>query len=194
MNQVNHSLALPPGYRLIPVKTTYLEMTSRPETEPVVAPAGCRVERWEEPGSGQYRALFKAVGSEWGWSGRLIMEEEELKAIIRAKTDEIYRLYCEGKVAGFVELDRSVSRQAEIAYFGLVPAFIGRGLGKFFLDWAVRRAWLGGARRVWLHTCQYDHAGALSVYLKAGFTAYDEKVEMHPYAQEFLDQRSKPGG
>jgi GNAT superfamily N-acetyltransferase len=175
------------------VQTTYLEMRSRPRTEPVAIPPGCAVERWEKPGTAGYRELFTAVGGPWGWSGRLIMTQEELKAIIHAAASEIFRLRCDDQVAGFIELDRSVAGQAEIAYFGLLPGFLGRGLGKFLLDWAVRRAWAGETRRVWLHTCQYDHAGALAVYLKAGFSVFKEQIEMQPYAEEFIG-KSRPAG
>ena len=138
----------PPGYRLIPVRTTYLEMKARPAAEPVAPPAGCAVERWLEPAPRAYRELFSAVGGAWGWSGRLIMEEGELAAMIRAGTTEIYRLRRRDETAGFAELDRGRPREPEIAYFGLLPAFLGRGLGKFLLNWAIHRAWSVEAERV----------------------------------------------
>lgn len=185
---------LPPGFKLIPVRTTYLEMWSRPETEPIAAPPGCAVERWAKPEVHEYRTLFAAVGGEWGWSGRLIMTEEELQAVTRARTTEIFRLRCDGKVAGFAELDRRRPGDTEIAYFGLLPGFIGRGLGKFLLDWTIRRAWAGETTRVWLHTCQHDHTGALAVYRKAGFNVYDEQVEMQPYPEAFIRKFRTPGG
>jgi len=191
MKQADHPL--PPGYTRVPVRTTYLEMRSRPRTQPVALPPGCAVERWENPGTADYRELFTAVGGAWGWSGRLIMTEEECRAVIQATTTEIHRLCSAGSTAGFVELDRSVSGQAEIAYFGLLPGFIGKGLGKFLLDRAIRLGWQGHTQRVWLHTCQYDHAGALAVYRRAGFSVYDERIEMQPYADEFLE-RSRPAG
>jgi GNAT superfamily N-acetyltransferase len=184
-------LPLPPGYTVVPVRTTYLEMRIRPQTEPLAIPPGCAVERWEKPGTADYRELFTTVGGPWGWSGRLIMTEEECRAVIQAKTTEVHRLRCDGVTAGFVELERSVPGQAEIAYFGLLPGFIGKGLGKFLLDWAIRLGWQGNTERVWLHTCQYDHAGALAVYRRAGFSPYDERIEMQPYADEFLG-RSRP--
>ena len=191
MSHAYHSL--PRGYVLVSVQTTYLEMKDRPETDPIVMPPGCLVERWKKPDSSAYRDLFAAVGGEWGWSGRLLMKENELTAILHARTTEVYRLLCNGQVAGFAELDRSLARQVEIAYFGLLPGFIGRGLGGFLLDWTIRKAWAGNTKRVWLHTCQYDHAGALAVYLKAGFRAYDERIEMQPYAEEFIGRLRQAG-
>lgn len=184
---------LPPGYVLVPVRTVYLEMHVKPESGPIALPEGCAVELWEKPDTKAYRDLFSAVGGEWGWSGRLIIGEEELETILRAATTEVYRLSCGGQAAGFAELDRRIAGQAEIAYFGLRPGFIGRGLGKFLLDWTIRQAWEGSITRVWLHTCQYDHAGALDVYRKAGFHIYDQQVEMQPYAEGFIRKFPPPG-
>jgi GNAT superfamily N-acetyltransferase len=185
---------LPPGYEMIAVRTTYLEMKARPETEPQKTPAGCLVQRWPKPGIKKYKALFAAVGNKWGWSGRLLMAEEELKGILRAPTTEVYRLRCQGGTAGFVELDRRGPNATEIAYFGLLPEFIGRGLGKFLLDWAIRRAWRGRPGRVWLHTCEHDHFGALAVYLKAGFRVCGEKIERQPYPDGFAGRLPPAGG
>jgi GNAT superfamily N-acetyltransferase len=188
------SAVLPPGFKLIPVKTIYLEMKERPRTEPVAMPGGCEVRRWERPAAEEYRALFTAVGAKWGWSGRLILREDELLTIIQAESTEIHRLRCEGKTAGFVELNRCVLGDVEIAYFGLLPAFIGRGLGRFLLDWTVRRAWEGKTECVWLHTCEFDHPQALAAYVKAGFRAYDEKTETQPYPEGFSGSVPPAGG
>ncbi|MGE5733321.1 MAG: GNAT family N-acetyltransferase, partial [Gemmatimonas sp.] len=58
----------------------------------------------------------------------------------------------------------------EIAYFGLAPDFIGRGLGKAMLTRAVQEAFALGPVRVWLHTCTLDSPRALPNYLARGFT------------------------
>lgn len=175
---------LPGGYVLLPVKTTYLEMNSAPAAPATAAPPGCRAERWRHPGPDGYRALFAAVGGEWGWSGRLILPEPALRSLLRSPGNATFRLFCAGDVAGFAELERRAG-QVEIAYFGLLPAFFGRGLGKFFLDWVIRRAWRGDTRRVWLHTCELDHPRALATYRKAGFRPVEEKVELQPYPSRF---------
>jgi len=51
----------------------------------------------------------------------------------------IYILKVNNEDAGFVEfiLEKDFT---EILYFGLFPAFIGKGLGKFFLQWAINKA------------------------------------------------------
>jgi hypothetical protein len=63
--------------------------------------------------------------------------------------------------------------------FGLIPEFIGQGLGRYFLQWTIDKAWRSQPRRFWLHTCTQDHPAALPNYLKAGFVAYKEEVKDH---------------
>jgi GNAT superfamily N-acetyltransferase len=71
--------------------------------------------------------------------------------------------------AGYFELRKCEDGSTEIAYFGLLPAFLGRGLGKHLLTAATEQAWAEGANRVWLHTCTLDDPAALPNYLKRGF-------------------------
>ena len=54
--------------------------------------------------------------------------------------------------------------------FGLVPDYIGRGLGPALLDWALERAWSYRPRRVWLHTC------SLAMNRRAGLEVYVREV------------------
>ena len=75
-----------------------------------------------------------------------------------------------GTAAGFFELQPSDDGSVQIAYFGLLPAFIGHGLGGHLVTEAIRRAWALAPSRVWLHTCTFDHPGALPNYLKRGLT------------------------
>jgi GNAT superfamily N-acetyltransferase len=72
----------------------------------------------------------------------------------------------------------------EIAYFGLLPGFIGKGLGAYLLTAATRRAWDMGATRVWVHTCDLDHPRALANYQARGFRIFqvESKVEQLPDA------------
>lgn len=65
----------------------------------------------------------------------------------------------------------------EVAYFGLLPEWFGRGWGGWLLSVAVSTAWQQGAARVWLHTCTLDHPAALANYEARGFRRYDTHVE-----------------
>ena len=80
------------------------------------------------------------------------------------------------ETAGYVELRKYPDAAVEIAYFGLLPAFVGQGLGKFLLTKAVERAWARGAARVWLHTSSLDHSSALSNYLARGFSIWKQET------------------
>ena len=61
----------------------------------------------------------------------------------------------------------------EIAYFGLLPPFIGQGMGGALLSDAVAAAWEFGAKRIWLHTCSMDHPSALANYQARGFKIFE---------------------
>ena len=76
-----------------------------------------------------------------------------------------------GAPAGYFELKRCDDGSVEIAYFGLLPDFVGKGLGKYLLVRAIEEAWALAPSRVWLHTCTLDHPAALPNYLARGFKA-----------------------
>lgn len=158
---------------------TYLEMTASPKRMPVT-PTGHKVAlmRAEQPTAHFYRYLYDTVGEAWLWWERRTKDDAALIEIIQDPMVEIYVLYAEGVPAGFAELDRRVEDEIELAYFGLLPEFIGRGLGRYFMTWTVDAAWRHEPDRLWVHTCNFDHPGALSVYQRAGFVPYDQAVSI----------------
>jgi GNAT superfamily N-acetyltransferase len=138
---------------------------------------GLEVVHAKKPTLRYYRFLYDAVGKDWHWSSRNKLPDATLTAIIHDPKDEIHVLMVEGVPAGFVELDRRVDGEVEISQFGLTPEFIGQGLGRYFLQWAIDKAWSYGPKRLWLHTDTQDHPGALPNYLKRGFAIYKEEVK-----------------
>jgi GNAT superfamily N-acetyltransferase len=156
----------------LPVTITYLEMKEPPTGSAPDLPAGTTMRRAAQPTVSFYRYLYDTVGEPWLWGDRRRLAPEELLAVIRDPAVEIFVLYVAGVPAGYVELDRRQPPDVEIAYFGLLPEFIGRGLGRLLLAWAVDRAWSSRPARVWLHTCTLDHPRALSVYQRGGFSIY----------------------
>ncbi|MFC7733212.1 GNAT family N-acetyltransferase [Actinomadura keratinilytica] len=99
--------------------------------------------------------------------------------------------------AGFAELDPQPDGQVELAYFGLLRPFHGRGLGGHLLSVAAARAWDLADRwpgreattRVWLHTCSLDGPAALPNYQSRGFRVYDTRVK----TREVPHQPPAPG-
>ena len=177
-----------PG-RYIETTVTYLEMHQRPTRPTVPAPTGkLAILRAERPTVSFYRYLYDTVGEPWNWTDRRLLGDDELGAIITDPKVEVYVLYADGVPGGFAELDRRVEGEVELAYFGLLPGFTGRGLGRYFLDWAIHAAWESEPRRVWLHTCDLDDPRALPVYQRAGFAAYQRQLEK-VVALEALDPK-----
>ena len=159
------------------VKTTYLQMFAPPER--VVSPPreGLAVVRAMKPTVGYYRFLYDAVGRDYDWTSRKKLSDAELAALLHGPRLEVHVLMAEGVPAGFAELDQRIEGEIELAQFGLAPEFIGQGLGRYFLQWTIDKAWSYGPERFWLHTCTQDHPAALPNYLKAGFEIYKEEVK-----------------
>lgn len=71
--------------------------------------------------------------------------------------------------AGYFELE-CTGDVVDIHYFGLMPAYIGQGIGGWMLTRAIEQAWALGAARVTLNTCTLDGEAALPNYLARGFS------------------------
>ncbi len=160
--------------KTVPVKTYYLEMRRQVQRNVPPPREDLEVERVAEPSLEFYRSIYDAVGRDWRWIDRKVMPDDALRGIIHDPQVEIYLLRVGGIFAGYVELDRRVDGEIELAYFGIVSHFTGQGLGKYLLHWALCRAWSYQPERVWLHTCEWDHPAALATYQKAGFELYRE--------------------
>lgn len=161
----------------IEVVVTYLEMSERPTRAPAPHPPGkIALMRLDRPTVSFYRYLYDTVGEEWLWYERRQLDDDALRRVIHDPAVEIYVLYVQGTPAGYVELDRRHRDQVEIAYFGLIPEFHGRGFGRYLLDWAVDEAWSKSVTRVWLHTCNLDHPRAIASYQRSGFVPFKQET------------------
>jgi GNAT superfamily N-acetyltransferase len=149
-------------------------MNARPSHAPVPLPLGKVALMRAEPCTVSfYRYLYAAVGERWLWFERRIWDDETLRRHLARPEIEVFVLHVGGSPAGYFELDRSKPGDVELAYFGLVSEFIGRGYGAYLLQAAVDNGWgAGTAKRLWVHTCTYDHPRALGAYQRAGFAVY----------------------
>ncbi|RDD63966.1 GNAT family N-acetyltransferase [Ferruginivarius sediminum] len=154
------------------VTITYLEMTSPPQDAPPHPPAGQRVAlmRAERPPVSFYRFLYNTIGAAWLWWERRALDDEALARVIQDDRVEIYVLYVDGVPAGYAELDRRAEPEIDLAYFGVMPEYIGRGFGRYLLGSAIHMAWSYAPERLTVNTNTLDHPRALSLYQKAGFT------------------------
>jgi GNAT superfamily N-acetyltransferase len=161
----------------VQVVRTYLEMRSPEDLRP--APIPRDVPRLERVGGcpvSFFRYLYAEVGRAHHWVDRLAWTDEQVRAHLADPAISLWLLSWEAAPAGYFELRAHDDRSIEIAYFGLLPEFTGRGWGGFLLGRAVETAWKLEPERVWLHTCTLDHPAALPNYLRRGFRPVREEV------------------
>jgi GNAT superfamily N-acetyltransferase len=143
----------------------------------VVPPQGMKAAllRARPPTVAFYRFLYNTIGGPWLWYERRALDDEALGRIISDDRVEIYVLYANGVPAGYAELDRREPPDIELAYFGLMPDFIGKGLGRYLLTWAIDTAWSYEPERLWVNTNSLDHSNALALYQRCGFRPYSQE-------------------
>jgi GNAT superfamily N-acetyltransferase len=165
----------------VEVLRTYLEL-SRPEqlhSAPCPDPRA-RIERVLDCPPSFFRYLYAEVGRRYHWVDRNVWSDEQHAARLADPNVSVHLLSVAGAPAGYFELERHDDGAVEVAYFGLLPEFLGRGLGKYLLTRAAEEAFALGASRVWLHTCTLDDRAALPNYLARGF----RKVREETYVTE----------
>jgi GNAT superfamily N-acetyltransferase len=164
------------------VTITHLELTSPAQLRPKPAPReGLTLARVPVPMPELNRFFYTAVGGDWYWFERLVWNYQRWMEYLDRPELQSWIVSEDGIPAGYFELEK-VGDDVEIAYFGLLPRFVERGLGGWLLTEAVEKAWAMGAKRVWLHTCELDHQRALSNYLARGFRVFktETKIEELP--------------
>ena len=161
------------------VTTCHLEMNRPEELKPKEADIeGLRIERVGIPSPELNRFLYVTVGQQWQWIDRLVWTEKEWTEWVERDELQTWIAYVKGTTAGYFELEFQ-DGNVEIAFFGLLPRFIGLGLGGHLLTEAIRRGWDMGATRVWVHTCTLDHPNALANYKARGLRIFREETHVH---------------
>jgi GNAT superfamily N-acetyltransferase len=160
----------------VDVTRTHLELKSLAELRPTPVPAmPVRLRPLRPIGATEYRALYTLVGERWFWRDRLAWADVELDAYLASPGVHVWLLSVGDATAGYFELQHHAGGAVEVMYFGLVPAFIGRGLGGWLLTRAAEEAFALGGARVILNTCTLDAPQALPNYLARGFTIVREE-------------------
>jgi GNAT superfamily N-acetyltransferase len=167
--------------------TTYLEMRSPEQLRPKRSPdARFQIREQKEPNWVFNRDLYFVVGEQWQWIDKRPWTDQQWKEYAATPELRTFGAYYDDVLAGYYELRRESeldgqNAAVEIAYFGLLPEFIGRGLGGALLTSAIEEAWSPESirgiapTRVWVHTCTLDHPQALANYQARGLIVY--KVE-----------------
>jgi len=171
---------------------THLEMR-QPQLRGTALPQGLSFERIA-PNIQDYRDLFRHIGQDWLWYGRLVMSDATLQDILDDPHVHIFTVMQNGKPEALLELDFRVDRACELAYFGLSHALIGTGAGAYLMDRAVSHAFDAPIDRFHVHTCSIDSPQALGFYIRSGFTPYRRQVEVDddPRVLGLLPQHAAP--
>ena len=157
----------------IQVTRTYLEMRAPAELQAArLDDPSIQIEEQRDCSIDLFRFLYREVGKNYHWIDRLPWTDEQIVDYLKQAEVSLWLMTYDGERAGYFELRKCEDGSTEIAYFGLLGKFIGRGLGKHLLTRAVDQAWADGANRVWLHTCTDDDPAALPNYLKRGFKPF----------------------
>ena len=176
----------------IEVTRTYLQLLQPGDLKAArVDDDRVRIVRVVDSPASFYRYLYAEVGRYYHWTDKLPWTDDDIRAQLARPEITLWVMYCQGSPAGYFELEKHDDGSIEIAYFGLLQEFLGRGLGKHLLSAAVEQAWSDGANRVWLHTCTLDDPAALPNYIKRGFQPFNTETyftELAP-GEELRSQR-----
>ena len=170
-------------YQRIKVKTWFLEYNSEHKIGAIREEINSH--RWIPENVKSYLANYREIGNQYGWTGRLLMTDLELRELISSPSIFCFHLIYQNQIAGYFEIEVR-ENSAEIVYLGLKSNYIGKGLGKSLIQSSINES-LKRADKVWLHTCEYDHPNALNSYKKCGFEVIKDTIDEAHYPTTFLE-------
>jgi GNAT superfamily N-acetyltransferase len=158
---------------------TFLEMTSPDQlVAGRVPPADITLTSVDTTSLPLIRSTHRRVATPHHWSS-LAWSEQHWRDLLSYSGVRTWIAHLGEEVIGLVQLQPRPRCEVQITKFGLVPEWVGRGLGGHLLTLATRLAWgLGDVERVWLLTTSLDHPHALRNYCSRGFRPF--RVEHRP--------------
>lgn len=170
-----------PAEGAVEVTVISLEMTDPAQLVGAAAPAGAR---WEEvcaPVDARARLsrdLYRRVGADWHWVDRREWSQRQWRDWVDRPQHHLLVCRREDALAGYAEVEEQQGGDVEIAYFGLLPECLGRGMGTWWLSEVIAFAWQRqDTRRVWVHTCTLDSPAALRTYHSRGMRECARAIE-----------------
>lgn len=161
-------------------RVTWLEMASRPRFGWPPMPIGqdAALLRADDPPVWYFLALYDAVGRDHAWTDQHDTPPDRIAGWLCDPAVRLYTLMGQGWPQGFFVLDGREYGICDLAYFGLVPQAIGKGLGAWLLQAAILTGWdMPGVERMSVNTCTLDHPRALIRYQRYGFEPV--RTEVH---------------
>ena len=156
----------------------YLEIRSISELKEVKKPLENYFVELAEPKDFQLNKFFyKNIGKNCQWIDRLVWTD--LNWIDYISNDQLFThiLKDKSEIAGYFELlFNKQSKEAEIAYFGILEEYFEKKLGGYLLSEAIKNSFNLGCKRVWVHTCSLDHKNALLNYQARGMKIFKSEI------------------
>ena len=118
--------------------------------------------------------FYKQIGRKHQWVDRLIWQDKNWMDYVSNKNLKTFILQKNDEYVGYFELIFH-KKECEIAYFGILEEYIGRGYGGFLLSEALKIGFKN-ANRIWVHTCTLDHPNALENYKSRGMKVFKTEI------------------
>ena len=118
--------------------------------------------------------FYKQIGKRHQWVDRLIWQDKDWLKYISNENLRTYIFKMENDLVGYFELIFN-NYDCEIAYFGILEEFIGKGYGGFLLSEALKIGFKR-AKRIWVHTCSLDHPNAIENYKSRGMKIFKTEI------------------
>tara|TARA_B100000780_G_scaffold155117_1_gene108482 strand:- start:1223 stop:1726 length:504 start_codon:yes stop_codon:yes gene_type:complete len=156
----------------------YLELKNLKEFKEVKKPSEDYSIELADPKDFQLNKFFyKSIGKNYQWIDRLIWTNFDWTKYVSSEKLFTCILKNKDEIAGYFELlFNKDTKEAEIAYFGILEEYFGKKLGGYLLSQAIKRSFALGCVRVWVHTCSLDHKNALHNYLSRGMKIFKSET------------------
>ena len=156
----------------------YLEIKSLDNFKEVTKPSKNYSVVLVDPKDFQLNKFFyKNIGKNCQWIDRLVWTDLDWIKYVSDEKLFTYILKNKDEIAGYFELLLSKdTKEAEIAYFGILEEYFGRKLGGHLLSEAIKNSFTLGCVRVWVHTCSLDNKNALRNYISRGMKIFKSET------------------
>ena len=122
--------------------------------------------------------FYKEIGKKCYWIDRLAWADQNWIEYVSNKNLITYILKNNDNLVGYCEIILNKKKQeSEIVYFGILEEYFGKKLGGFFLTEIIKKSFLLNTKRVWVHTCSWDHKNALKNYLSRGMKVFKSEIQ-----------------
>ena len=167
--------------RNFPITVHYLEIFAKEDINPKsVVQSDLKILNVKKPDPAFARWFYRSVGKKWYWVDRYYWSLGEWEEWIYGSNISMWTMELLGNFIGFYMLHPQSEANIEVAYFGLLPGYIGGGFGGHLLTNALNEAFSMDATRVWIHTCSLDHPYALRNYKARGMKVYKVERDVQP--------------